>query len=293
MIELQMFVKAKRENDEEQGERQGLSVLEELFGITRIRDAIAPEGLDRWLKKLVDIADKLTEQSFRKLYEIEVAAHFKFRLPHLEHLCGIGSEKDFFLTAATAAGFAYRGDEMDRAWEDRKAAYALDWFRRVFPDYEPEIQAVGAGDTQVGSTRKHEPRARSDVNGLEVHEKEVITAPCPRCRVVHLVEMRGEIEATHIPPDPGGESRTEVAESVSRVDCICSGCRGQFLLFVKHVGGKVYTVEPSLSKRFREPRETVEALDLRFDFEKGVWQKIVADKIVGPLALRGGKKHRG
>jgi hypothetical protein len=295
MTELQMFVKAKRENDEERGERQGLSVLEELFGITKIRVSITPEGLDKWLKRLVDVADKLTEQKFRKLYEIEVASRFKFRLPHLEHLCGIESEQDFFLTAATAAGFGYRGDDMDRAWEDRKAAYALDWFRSVFPDFTPgDSQVRGGGNSQNDSAKKPKPKAKQDVKGLEVHEKDVIVVPCPRCGGVHMVEMRGKIDATHVPTDPGGESRTEVTESVSRVNCKCSSCNEEFFVFVKHIGGRSYAAEPSASRKFREPRETVEAVDLRFDYEKNVWQKIVGDKIVGPLALNGvAEKQRG
>jgi hypothetical protein len=292
MTELQMFVKAKRENDEERGERQGLSVLEELFGITKIRGSITPEGLDRWLKRLVDVADKLTEQRFRKLYEIEVATHFKFRLPHLERLCGIESEKDLFLTAATVAGFGYRGDDMDRAWEDRKAAYALDWFRRVFPDFSPgDSQVNGSGNSQNESAKKTKPKAKQDVKGLEVHEKGVITIPCPRCGSVHMVEMQGKIDATHVPADPGGESRTEVTESVSRVNCTCSSCNDEFFLFVKHIGGRGYAVEPSASRKFREPKETLEAVDLRFDYEKNVWQKIVGDKMVGPLTLSGSKKE--
>jgi hypothetical protein len=291
MTELQMFVKAKKENDEERGERQGLSVLEELFGITKIRDSITPEGLDKWLKRLVDVADKLTEQRFRKLYEIEVASRFKFRLPHLEHLCGIESEEDLFLTAATAAGFGYRGDDMDRAWEDRNAAYALDWFRRVFPDFTPgDSKASGGGNSQNESAKKTKPKAKQDVKGLEVHEKGVITVPCPRCGGVHMVEIQGKIDATHVPTDPGGESRTEVTESVSRVNCTCSSCNDEFFLFVKHIGGRAYAVEPSASRKFREPRETVEAVDLRFDYQKNLWQKIVGDKIVGPLTLGGSKK---
>jgi hypothetical protein len=287
MTELQMFVKAKRENDEERSERLGLSVLEELFGITRIRDAITLEGLDSWLKKLVDVADKMTEERFHKLYEIEVASHFKFRLPHLDFLCGIAGEEDFFLTAATTAGFGYTGEDMDRAWEDRKAAHALDWFRRVFPGYAPATHVKGrAENPEKNSSIKSKPEAKKDVKGIEIHEKGVIPVPCPRCGSVHMVEVQGKIEATHLSPDPGGESQTEVMESVSKADCTCYGCKGEFFLFVKHMGGKVYAVEPSPSMKFREPRETVEAVDLRFDSEKNEWQKIVGEKIVGPLVLR-------
>ena len=298
MTELQMFIKAKRENDEEKGERQGLSVLEELFGITKIRDTIPHDGLDRWLKRLVGIADKFPELRFRKLYEIEVASRFRFRLPHLEYLCGIGNEEDFILTAATVAGFGYRGDEMDRAWDDRKAASSLDWFRSLFPE-QPlttpaslvnNSQIGGREDSQAASAVEPEPKTTNDVKGLEVHEEDVIAVPCPKCRSIHLLEMQGEIDATHIPPYPGGERRTEVTESVSRVTCTCANCNGRFFLLVKHLGERAYLVESSTSMKFREPREKVEALNLRFDFEKNSWQKIAGDKVVGPLILRGSKK---
>jgi hypothetical protein len=298
MTELQMFVKAKRENDEEKGERQGLSVLEELFGIAAIRDSINPDGLDKWLKRLVEVADKLDVQRFRKLYEIETASRFKFRLPHLEYLCGIGSEEDFFLTAATAAGFSYRADEMDRAWEDRKAAHALDWFRRLFsessfktPEPIPTASVSEPGqtpDTMQTSIPKAEPKTASQV--LEIHEENVITAPCPRCRTVQMFEIQGEIDATHLPPEPSGERRTEVTDCVSRVNCTCSGCGSRFFLFVKQLDDRGYAVETSSSIKFRDPRVRVEAMDLRFDHEKREWQKIVGDKIVGPLIIRGSRK---
>lgn len=300
MTELQMFVKAKRENDEERGERQGLSVLEELFGITRIRDTIAPDGLDRWLKRLIDVADKLTEQRLQKLYEVEVASRFRFRLPHLEYLCAIGSEEDFALTASTAAGFSYRGDDMDRAFEDKKAAQALDWFRRVFPDFAsrhvenvPPVRDLAAGNENPSEipAKEPEPEPTKEVRGLEIHERDVITISCPRCRIIQMLEMRGEIDVTHIPPDPEGERRTEVADSISRVNCTCSACSGRFFLFVKRLGERIYAVETSGSMKFKEPRDKVDVVDLRFDWEKNEWQKIVGDKIVGPLILRrSGKK---
>jgi hypothetical protein len=180
---------------------------------------------------------------------------------------------------------------MDRAWEDRKSAYALEWFKRIFPDYKPtDPQAGQTGNPPEVPGKRTKPRAKKDIKRLEVHEKAVITSPCPRCGTLHLAQIQGKIEATHVPPDPEGESRTEVTESVSRLDCICSGCKGRFFLFVKHLEGRAYAVEPSASMKFREPRDTVEAVDLRFDHEKKAWQKIVGDKIVGPLTLRASRK---
>jgi len=291
MTELQMFVRAKRENDEERGERKGLSVLEEIFGIIKIRSAISPEGLDRWLKRLVDVADKLTEEKMGKLYEIEVATRFKFRLVHLEFLCGIPDEKEFFLTAATAANFSYTSDDMTKAHEDRNLAYLLRWFRSVFPGYEPDEPPAQTGRKTQTGTKSRKKDSKNGVR-LEAHEEEVIIARCPRCKVVHKVQMRGEIRVTTLPPEPEGERKTDVADSVSRVDCVCSGCRGRFYLFVKRVSGRVYAVESSASKKFREPRETVESVDLRFDFDKREWQKLVGESIVGVVPSGNSAKKR-
>ena len=291
MNELEMFVKAKRENDEEKGERKGLSVLEELFGITMIREAIPPEGLtDKWLKRLADVASRLDEKKLRKLYEIEGAAHSKFRLPHLEFVCKIGSEDDFFLTAATAVAFNYTGSDMERAWEDRNSVLSLDWFGQMFPEVKKaEPSGNGGGTQQKSSTkRKAKPKAKKEaVKGMEVHEERVVLVPCPRCGRLHMVETKGKVEATHVPEDPDGEKRTEVAVSVSRVERTCSKCGGRFFAFVEHLEGRKYAAEPSVSMKFREPKKVVEAVDLRFDRKGSVWQIIAGDKVVGPLDFDG------
>jgi len=290
MSELQMFVKAKRENDEEQGERQGLSVLEELFGITLIREAISAEGIkDQWLKRLVDVAAKLDEKKLRRLYEIEAATHSKFRLPHLEFLCKIGSEDDLILTAATAAAFNYAGSDMERAWEDRSSVLSLDWFRRNFPEVKQAEPGGSGGSSQKDSVKKKSKSKtkKNAVKGMEVHEEEVILVSCPRCGKLHMVETKGKIEATHVPEDPDGESRTEVAVSVSRMERACSKCGGRFFAFVEHLEGRKYAAEPSVSMKFKEPKKVVEAVDLRYDRKGDVWQIIAGDKVVGPLDFDG------
>jgi ssDNA-binding Zn-finger/Zn-ribbon topoisomerase 1 len=294
MTELEMFVKAKRENDEEEGERQGLSVLEELFGITMIRDGISsPDGLDRWLKRLVDVAARLDQKRLRKLYEIEAAVHSKFRLPHLEFLCKIESEGDLYLTAATAAAFNYRGNDMERAWEDRNSVLSLDWFRQMFPEIKEQSESGNESSQRNSVEGKAEPRMnKKALEGMEVHEKEVVLVPCPRCGRLHMVETKGEIEATHVPEDPDGESRTEVAVSVSRVERACSKCGGRFYAFVEHLEGRKYTSESSASMKFSEPKKVVEAVDLRFDRKKGEWQIVAGDKIVGPLYFGGDAKKK-
>jgi hypothetical protein len=105
-----------------------------------------------------------------------------------------------------------------------------------------------------------------------------------------MVKLDGEVEATQIPPDPDGKRRTVVAESVDKVDCQCFHCDGKFYAYAKHLEGRRYAVESSLSKRFREPNTVVEAFDVRYDFGRGVWQKIVDGKIAGDLNLTPGKR---
>jgi hypothetical protein len=120
----------------------------------------------------------------------------------------------------------------------------------------------------------------------------VILASCPKCGSTYMVETQGKIEATHVSPDPDGESRTEVTESVSRVGCSCHSCGVQFFLFVRHQAGETYAVETSPSRKFRDPKETIEALNLRYDRKKEEWQKIVGDKVVGPLVLHAKARKR-
>jgi len=100
--------------------------------------------------------------------------------------------------------------------------------------------------------------------------------------------MRGEIEATHLPTDPDGQRNTQVAESVSRVSCDCSSCHKEFHIFVKHLEGRMYAFEPSLLKKFREPKATVEAVDLHFDSKENVWLKVVDGKLGERVAIGGG-----
>ena len=300
---LRMFVIAKMENEEGKGEREGLSVLEEVSGIGRIRDSVKPGELDEGLRRLHDLSEKLGEERLKKLYELERVAHFKFRVAHLERLCRIeGDEKDFYLAAASAAGYRFTGDDIEEAVEARSAAYNLEWFKDLFPSYSSEAPppptSPSSGhdqDGNQGGEGEAEGKGREEQGSghLEVHLEEVVLAACPKCEGENMVKLDGEVKATQIPPDPDGKRRTVVAESVDKVDCECFHCDGKFYAFAKHLEGREYAVESSLSKRFREPKTIVEAFDVRYDFGRGVWQKIVDGKIAGDLNPTPGKRKVG
>lgn len=281
--ELRMFARAKAENEEARGERQRLSILEEVAGIKKIRDSIDPSELEGELRRLYDLAGKLSDSRIAVLFKAEMASPFKFTLGHVERLCGIEGEKEFVLTAASVAGFGFNSDEIDAAMRARNAAYSLVWFRKVFPEYEAETwkPAVAEDENETNVQEK----GKGDSNRLEVHEEDVIVIPCPRCRSENMVRLEGEVKATHLPPDPDGERRTELAEGVASVRCECHQCGGEFYLFAKHIAGKSYATEPSFTKKLREPKKVVESVDLRFDFKLGAWQKIVGDKIVGKVQV--------
>jgi len=73
--------------------------------------------------------------------------------------------------------------------------------------------------------------------------------------------------------------------------CKCNSCDEEFYVLVKHLGGREYAVETSAGRTFREPKATVQAVDLRFDHERGLWQKIVGSEVVGFVEpRRGGRK---
>ena len=290
LSDLEMFVRAKSENEEENGEREGFSILEEVSGIGMIRSSIRADELKGDLKRLYDLSGRLSEEKLKKLYEAEQRTRFKFRLVQLERLCRIEDDREFSLAAASTSGFGFSGDDIEKAVEGRNAAYSLDWFGDVFPEYssegapKPEETQQEAGDEEAG--------AGGDDGGqhLEAHEKEVILAACPKCRALNMVHVQGEIEATHIPPAPEGERTTVVAESFSRVDPKCWDCQDEFYIFVRRVEGRRYATDASPSKKFREPRTIVEAIDVRYDYEKKVWQKIADGKIAGVVRLSSGRK---
>lgn len=289
--ELQMFVKAKKENDEDRGERQGVSVLEEVSGIGRIRDSIESRDLDEGLSRLLAVAEKLGDEKLRLLYKVEGAASFRFRLSQLERLSKIDNEREFYLTAAYVAGSGVRDDDIEPAVKDKERVYVFDWFQRIFPGYKKNADDTtnSAGDTvkEAGAQAGNVPGGdgKDASKQLEVHKKEVIVVGCPACKAENIVQLRGKVVATQIPPDPNGKGRTMEADTVSRIVLECARCSKPFHVFAKHIGGRVYAVEPSILGKFKEPKAKIEAIDLRFDFEKGLWQKIVDGKVVGTMRL--------
>jgi hypothetical protein len=76
-----------------------------------------------------------------------------------------------------------------------------------------------------------------------------------------------------------------VADTVSRTKLACSHCAGEIFIFVRHVDGTKYLMAASTSGAFRDPKEEVQALNLRFDRDKGVWQRIEGAEIAGPWGI--------
>jgi hypothetical protein len=287
--ELQMFVKAKKENDEERGERQGVSVLEEVSGIGKIRASIASRDLDEGLARLLAVAERLGDAKLLQLYKIEGAAGFRFRLAQLERLAKIDDEREFYTSASYVAGIGLRNDDIGQVIKDREGVRVFEWFPKLFPYYEgDEAGEKGLAEEEGRGTETQRVNGggrQRIANQLEVHKKGAIVVGCPRCRGENILQVRGKVEASQISLDPTGEGRTTDPDTYSRVVLECSRCSKSFRVLVRHVGGNTYAVEASVMGGFREPRATTEAVDLRFDFDKEVWQKIVGAKIVGVVRV--------
>jgi len=297
---LNLFLRVRSENEEGKGERVGLSVLEKILGLYKLRSSIPSERLDNELMRELAVAEKLDEQRIMKLFEVETAAHFGYRLEHLEKLCLIEDEEEFFESAACTAGFSVPPERVEKAVEGRDAAQTLRWFGSLFPEYAKVRQERRAVELQNSIQRQpglrgHEenkPETNSQVGGsLEIHEKEVIMVPCPECGVDNMVQMRLEAEITQLSGEPNGASMTATPDVVLSCGMDCYGCTKEFHVFIKPLGVRRYAVEASLSARFREPKEVAEAVDLRFDFEREAWQKLAGEKVVGIIRASGRAKN--
>ena len=277
LSELQMFVKAKAENEEEKGERVAPSMLELVSGIRNIRDGIDPTKAGPAIRRLLALADKMDKEKLHRLWEAERATKSTFREPQLQGLSRLDAEdEEFYTTAATMVAFGEQ--DAGAARDRREAAFHLSWFSRTFPEIKKE---------NLVQDRKDEDEETNGNEGieLEVHEEGVILIACPKCTGANILKAKGQLELTHLPLDPKGEARTIVAEAVSRVRIACSHCGEGWFVFVEDFGGGRYAVSTSDSDEFREPAEKTDALDLRFDLDKRQWQRMVDGKIVGEVLL--------
>ena len=290
LSELQMFVRAKMENEDEKGERQGLSVLEEVFGLFKIRDSVSHEKLDGELKREFAVAEKIDEERAERLFKVESATHFRFRLAHLERLCAIEDDRKFYLSAACAAGFGIGADRMDEAIEGRDSVYILEWFRRLFPEFkEPEKtlqQSPPATAPLKGEEGGQQESSGEAQKPLEVHKKAAVIVSCPACAAEKALLLNLKVLVRELPADPRKTEGRGIPDSVFRYRCKCGACPKEFYAFVEPLGGRRYAAEASVSGKFREPKKEVEAVDLRADFQENVWQKIVEGKVVGTIGPR-------
>jgi hypothetical protein len=271
--ELQMFVKAKAENEDERGERQPLSLLEQVSGIRSIRGSFDPGEAPPPIKRLLAIADRMEDTRLRRMHEAEGAVGARFTEKQLEGLARMkGNDAEFYTTAASMVTFGVEDAEV--AEKKKDAAFSLTWFKRAFPEIKQEKKDTG----KTATPPSKEPKP-------EVHEKDVLLAPCPRCGGGNMIRVDGEIEVTQVSPEPDGKALTMVADTVSRAKLACSHCGGEIFVFVRHIEGSKYALAVSTSAAFRDPREEAEALDLRFDRGEDAWQKIEGDRVAGPIIL--------
>jgi hypothetical protein len=284
LSELQMFVKAKAENEDERGERQPVSLLELVSGIRRIRDSVDPGKVSPAIKRLVALADKMEDDRLKQLREAEWAAHSRFKSAQLEGLAKIeGDDREFFTTAAAMVGFGEQDAESAR--KKRDAAFHLSWFSRAFPEIkrEPAAEKKEEDDGEAEDWRGA---------GLEIHEDGVILAVCPRCGGRNMLKVEGQLELTHLSPDPKGEAKTIVADAVGRVRLSCSHCSEEWFVLMEPLGGQTYAIMVTDSGEFREPNSKTAALDLRYDFAKDEWQRVADGRIVGEVLLTPAKRTK-
>ncbi|HUH99552.1 MAG TPA: hypothetical protein VLY65_00780 [Nitrososphaerales archaeon] len=294
---LDLFLRVRAENEEGKGERVGLSVLEKVYGLHRISGLVPLDKMDDELRRELAVAEKLDEKRIMKLFEIETAAHFSYRLEHLERLCQISDLEELYESAACIAGYAIPPERIDKAVEGREdGVRTLKWFGRLFPDYARSVE--DRRDRERQSPVQHqlpmtEPESASEepeaANGrlLEIHKTDVVIVPCPKCGAENMIEVRLKAEVTRLSADPEGETMTSIPEVVVGCAVECSGCQSGFHAFVKPLEGRRYALETSLSTRFQDPRTVVETVDLRFDFKDGHWQKLSGEKMIGVVRTSG------
>ena len=100
-----------------------------------------------------------------KLFEVETAAHFGFRLEHLERLCQITDREGDLRIRRLHCGVRHpAGADGEGRRGEGAAARTLKWFGRLFPEYAKQKEERPS-EARAHAHRSKRDRAESERTG--------------------------------------------------------------------------------------------------------------------------------
>jgi ParB-like chromosome segregation protein Spo0J len=313
LSEAEMLAKALAENMSEKGERKDLSALEEVAIFRRAEKLLSGSGSQsvlkllnkepEYLKRRLSLAEKVSEQKLRKLYEIEVASRFEFRMGHLEFLKDVPDERQFFVQASIIADAGLKPSQVSVVESLPEHAVKIPWFSSLFPEYtksnenakeismevEPpsgeQIRALSeilkGRDSTPGSTVKEPVQPSPSKNAPEspqmpVYEQDMLFVRCPRCSAYNPCKLQERVEVTFFTPKADGVIGKEsvVPRALYRLAHACRGCGKDFFIVLSPGEGTI-NAEGLKSDVLKEPEPKTPAGALDWDPQRGSWVKIV------------------
>ncbi len=173
LSEAQMLAKALAENMSEKGERKDLSILEEIAIFRHAEKVLTSSNVslvlkmlnqdEEYLKRRLSLAERISEQKLRKLYEIEQASGFEFRIGHLEWLKNVPDDRQFFIQASIIADARLKPSQASVVEKLPEQAVKVSWFPELFPDYANPQEDTVTPTTKVDLPSQAEIQALSEI----------------------------------------------------------------------------------------------------------------------------------
>jgi hypothetical protein len=173
LSKAEMFAKALAENMGEKGERKDLSILEEIALFRRAGKLLTgSDGSlvlkmlnqdEEYLKRRLSLAERISDAKLRKLFEVEQASDFEFRVGHLEWLKDVPDERQFFVQASIIADARLKPSQANVVEKLPEQAVRIAWFSRVFPEYATTPEGAGKPTTKLDMPSPAEIQALSEI----------------------------------------------------------------------------------------------------------------------------------
>lgn len=168
LTETEIVSRAIAENATEKKQRTDIELLEELhylsslpFSADEVRELALAGGMGKEsLKKKLDLLVSLGPEEFERLYKIEEATGFHFKLGHLTGIWQYsGGDMAVFFGAcscAAAKNWSVEGLNEDLVVGAAPTALSIPWFPKLFPEFAPRK------GSNAESGKGHEQSSRND-----------------------------------------------------------------------------------------------------------------------------------
>lgn len=242
--EKERHILALAENERERGQRQDLTVEEQVAYFGSLAKKFSEEEVleigtragksAETVRRLLKLSSVMGEERVNDAYKIERAADFRFGLGHLEELSKIHDPKAFVEAAATTAVIKADPDEIEKDVLPvaKETCAGIPWLAEKFPELAWEKEEDG------GEEAEEEGDDGGTSSTSVIPTCYFVVCPHKKCGAGSLVEFKakGEITDDYLWGERGLEKGTTSADVELSGRRTCRWCGDEFFVSISREG---------------------------------------------------------